>query len=247
MQAPSAPKGMLPVHQLRLHQPATPYQQAAQPQNQPATPYQQAVQPQSQLATPHKQSVQPPSQPATPYQQAVQPPRRPAGRGLLAQPTSDGATPAADHTIPDHGRQQARGWGIRGRSASHPGWGRGMTTNAPSTTTQGNAQSQPGRRSRPRRPGPAEMAAKYRSSGWRRDLEHVLKVYYIHTVQTPFREAEWARARERFFDHLTPRKAEAVAIKEETPLDYMPYIAEKFHRATGLHLNGLPEFTLWIK
>ena len=191
--------------------------------------------------------MQPPSQPATPYQQAVQPPRRPAGRGLLAQPTSDGAAPAADHTIPDHRKQQARGRGIRGRSASHPGWGRGMTTNTPSITTQGNAQSQPGHRSWPGCPGPAEMAAKYRSIGWRRDLEHVLKVYYRHTVQTPFREAEWARARERFFDHLTPRKAEAVAIKEETPLNYMPYIAEEFHRATGLCLNDLPEFTLWIK
>ena len=122
-----------------------------------------------------------------------------------------------------------------------------MTTNAPSTTTQGNAQSQPSHHSRPRCPDPAEMAAKYHSSGWRRDLEHVLKVYYKHTIQTPYREAEWARARERFFDHLTPRKAEAVAIKEETPLNYMPYITEEFHRATGLHLNDLPEFTLWIK
>ena len=191
MQAPSAPQGMLPVHQPRLHQPAAPYQQAAQPQSQPAAP--------------HKQPVQPSSQPATPYQQAMQPPRRTVGRGLLARPTSDRAAPAADHTIPDRGRQPAKGRGIRGRSASCPGRGRGMTTNAPSTTTQGNAQSQPNRRSQSRRPGPAEMAAKYRSSGWRRDLEHVLKVYYRHTIQTPYREAEWARVRERFFDHLTPR------------------------------------------
>ena len=110
--------------------------------------------------------MQPSSQPATPYQQAVQLPRRSTGRGLLAQPTSDRAAPAPDQTIPDHGRQQARGRGIRGRSASHPGRGRGMTTNAPSTTTQGNPQSQPGRCSRPRCPGPVEMAAKYRSSGW---------------------------------------------------------------------------------
>ena len=122
-----------------------------------------------------------------------------------------------------------------------------MTTNTPSTTTQGDAQSQPSCRSRPGRPDPAQMVAKYHSSRWRRDLEHVLKVYYKHTVQTPFRESEWAQARECFFDHLTPRKAEAVAIKEESPLDYMPYIAEEFHRATGLHLNDLPEFTLWIK
>ena len=91
------------------------------------------------------------------------------------------------------------------------------------------------------------MAAKYRASGWRRDLEHVLKVYYRHTIQTPYQKAEWVRVRECFFNHLTPRKAEAVAIKEENPLDYMAYIAEEFERATGLHLNGLLEFTLWIK
>ena len=120
---PSTPQGMLPVHQLRPHQPATSYQQAAQPQNQPATPYQQAAQPQSQPTTPYEQAVQPLSQPATPYQQAVQPPRRSTGRGLLARPTSDRAAPAPNQTIPDHGRQQARGRGIRGRSVSHPGWG----------------------------------------------------------------------------------------------------------------------------
>ena len=74
----------------------------------------------------------------------------------------------------------------------------------------------------------------------------MLKVYYKHTVQTPFRESEWARARE-LFNHLTPKTAEALAIKEESPLEYMPYITEEFHRATGLRLNDLPEFTLWIK
>ena len=166
MQALSVPQGTLPVRQLRPHQPATPYQQAAQPQNQPATPYQQAAQPQSQPTTPYEQAVQPSSQPATPYQQAVQPPRRSTGRGLLARPTSDRAASAPDQTIPDHGRQQARGWGIRGRSVSRPGRGQGMTTNAPLTTTQGDAQFQPGHRSQPGCPDLAQMAAKYRSSGW---------------------------------------------------------------------------------
>ena len=205
MQAPSAPQGTLPVHQLR------------------------------------------PRQPATPYQQAVQPPRRPVGRGLTAQPPSDRAAPAASQTIPDRGRQQARGWGIRGRSVSRPRQGRGMTTTVPSTTTPEATQSQPGCRSRPRYPDPAVLASKYRSSGWRRDLEHVLKVYYKHTVQTPFRELEWARVRELFFDCFVPKKAEVLVIKEESPLEYMPFIAEEFHRATGLCLHDLPEFTLWIK
>ena len=155
MQAPSTPQGMLPVHQLRPRHPTTPYQQA----------------------------VQPPSQPATLYQQAVQPPRRPAWRGLAAQPPSDRATPAVGQTIPDHGRPQARGWGIRGRSVSCPKRGQGMTTTVPLTTTPGAMQPQPGHRSRPGRSDLAMLASKYHSSRWRRDLEHVLKVYYKHSVK----------------------------------------------------------------
>ena len=107
MQMPSTPQEMLPLHQPRLHQPATPYQQAAQLQSQPMAPY--------------KQVAQPSSQPATPYQQAVQLPRRPAGRGLLARPPSDRATPAPDQSIFDRGRQQGRGWGAKDRSVSRPG------------------------------------------------------------------------------------------------------------------------------
>ena len=50
----------------------------------------------------------------------------------------------------------------------------------------------------------------------------MLKVYYKHTMQAPFRESEWARVRELFFDHFVPKKAEALVIKEESPLEYMP-------------------------
>ena len=75
----------------------------------------------------------------------------------------------------------------------------------------------------------------------------MLKVYYKHSVQAPFREQEWVRVRELFFDCFIPKKAEVLAIKEESPLEYMPFIAEEFYRATGLRLHDLPEFTLWIK
>ena len=43
------------------------------------------------------------------------------------------------------------------------------------------------------------------------------------------------------------KKAEALRLKEESPLDYMPFIAEEFYRATGIRLHELPEFTGWIK
>ena len=75
----------------------------------------------------------------------------------------------------------------------------------------------------------------------------MLKVYYKHSMQAPFRESEWARVKELFFDCFVPKKAEALVIKKESPLEYMPFIAEEFHRATGLRSHDLPEFTLWIK
>ena len=122
-----------------------------------------------------------------------------------------------------------------------------MATNVPLTTTPGATQPQPGHRARPGCSDPAVLASKYCSSGWRRDLEHVLKVYYKHSIQAPFREPEWVRVRELFFDRFVPKKAKALAIKEESPLEYMPFIAEEFYRATGLHLHDLLEFTLWIR
>ena len=75
----------------------------------------------------------------------------------------------------------------------------------------------------------------------------MLKVYYKHNLQGPFRDAEWVRVRELFFDHFIPKKDEALIIKEESPLEYMPLIAKEFYWATGLCLHELPEFTLWIK
>ena len=89
--------------------------------------------------------------------------------------------------------------------------------------------------------------ARFCSGRWRKDFEHVLKVYYKYNLQAPFREAEWVQVRELFFDCFIPKEDEALAIKEESPLDYMLLIAEEFYRATGLHLHELPEFTLWIK
>ena len=75
----------------------------------------------------------------------------------------------------------------------------------------------------------------------------MLKVYYKHNLQAPSREAEWARVRDRFFEHFLPHKEEALSVKERSPLDFMPLIEEQFWRPTGLCLHGLQGFTLWIK
>ena len=137
-------------------------------------------------------------------------------------------------------------WSQRQVSQS-PGHGWGSATSVLSTTTPGATLPQPGHRARTRHFDPTLLAAKYRSSGWQKDLEHVLKVYYRYNLQAPFVQSEWVLVRELFFDRFVAKKAKALRLKEESPLNYMPFIAEEFYRATGICLHELPEFTWWIK
>ena len=85
-------------------------------QKAPALPMQSPNTPQGTLLAhqpgPSQQAAQPQSQPTAPHEQAEQPPRRSTGRGLLAQPTSDGPAPPADSIYLDRGRQQTRGRGL---------------------------------------------------------------------------------------------------------------------------------------
>ena len=155
----------------------------------------------------------------------------------------------------DHGRPTMRGWGHGSRSVSRP---RGIpgTAGAQPPHQEGNlpsgstlsapppppaserTQPQRGGRTRSALGDPARLAANFCSSGWRKDLEHILRVYYRYSVDS-FRESEWSRIKEWFFDHFIQFKKEALELKEARPMDFMAYIQDLFYQATGLHLDGL--------
>ena len=156
-----------------------------------------------------------------------------------------------------------RGWGDCSQSFSHP---RGVPGKAsaqllhqeddlPSGSTPSVPPPPPApERTKPQWGGrpryalrdPMWLVANFYSSGWRKDLEHILRVYYKFSI-TSFRESEWSRVKERFFDHFLQFKKEALALKEAHPMDFMAYIQDLFYQATGLHLDGLGSFTGWIK
>ena len=220
------------------------------------------------LPAPHTPQMAPPlhqptpGQPATLYQQAVQPPGKSTGRGVTFNSPIDKTAPTGGQSSEDCGRPITRGRGDSGQSASHP---RGVqektsrqmphqegdlpsrvTPNVPPTTAPESTLPQQGGWARTLPHDPARLATKYRSVGWKKDLEHVLKVYYRYNAAS-YKEAEWVRLRDKFFTHFLPHKEEALGIKERCPMDYMPYIEEQFFRAMGLRLNGLQDFTAWIK
>ena len=93
---------------------------------------------------------------------------------------------------------------------------------------------------------PLEGVAHYRSQGWRKDLDHIFKAYYKYNFSS-FKESEWNKLRDKVLEHLLPHQDEWRSIKENNPLQYMPYMEEQFYATTEIRLKGLAECTRWIK
>ena len=171
-------------------------------------------------------------------------------------------------TMQDHGRPGVRGWRPSSHSISCPRGVPEMASMQPQHQEGGLPSGlMPGGRSLPPPPpppapertqpqqrdqkrstlqDPARLAANFRSSGWRKDLEHILKVYYKYNVDY-FTEGDWSPVKKRFFDLFLQHKKEALEVKEAQPLDFMAYIQDLFYQATSLHLDGLGIFIRWIK
>ena len=122
----------------------------------------------------------------------------------------------------------------------------GAPSNVPPTSAPVSTPPQSGSGMRASPKDPLRNASRYRSTRWRKDLEHVLKIYYRHNVAS-VKEAEWSKMKEKFFTHLLQCKEEWMDIKENHPMRYMPYMEDHFYASMGLRLNGLRNFTRWIK
>ena len=203
-----------------------------------------------------------PGQPATQCQQAVQPPGKSTRRGVTFDPSTEKTAPASGQSSQDHGRPTTRGWGDGDQSVSCP---RGVQEKAsvqppcqegdlPSGSTPSvlppvapeRTPAQQGGQPKTSLHNPVQLVAKFCSTGWKKDLEHVLRVYYKYNAAS-FKEAEWVKLKETFFMYFLLHKEEALGIKERCPMDYMVCIEEHFWRAMGLRLSGLRDFTAWIK
>ena len=235
----------------------------------PRTPPQLAPAPQSPQMAPPICQLLPFSRgrSATPYQQAVQLPSKSTGLGVTFDSSADKPAAACGWDAEGCRRQSTRGQDDNSQPASCP---RGTQERSSIRKTSKQMPHQVGEhpsralcnvppvsilestlpqhgggvRASPR--DPLRNAAKYKSARWRKDLEHVLKIYYRHSV-TSFKEAEWAKMKEKFFTHLLQHKKEWRDIKENHPIEYMPYMEDHFHVAMGLRLNELRDFTRWIK
>ena len=184
------------------------------------------------------------------------------GRGVTFDSSTEKTAPASSPSSQDRGRPTTRGQGDSGRSVSHL---RGVqeeasvqplhqegdlpsrsTSSVPPPVAPERTPPQHGGRSRTSLCDPMRLVAKFCSTGSKKDLEYVLRVYYKYNTAS-FKEAEWAKLKDTFFMYFLLHREEALGIKERCPMDYMACIEEHFWRATGLCLSGLRDFMAWIK
>ena len=206
------------------------------------------------------------SQPATPYQQAVQPPIKPKGRGVTFDSSTNKVVAVGGKDADGHGRQRTRSRDDKTQPTS-PAKGAckrssvrttgkqtpcqvsecpsGAPHEAPRDSTPGSTSHQCSSSTRAPK-DPLRCVACFRSQGWRKDLDLIFKVYYKYNFSS-FKESEWSRIRDKVLDHLLPLQEEWRGIKENDPLQYMPYMEEQFIAATRIRLKGLAECTTWIK
>ena len=154
----------------------------------------------------------------------------------------------------DHGRPTARGWGHGSQSISClrgvPGTAgvqpphqegvlpfRSMPSAPPPPPAPERTWPQWGGWTRSALHDPVRLAANFCSSRWRKDLEHILQVYYKYNVDY-FMEGDWSQVKKRFFDLFLQHKKEALEVKEARLLDFMVYIQDLFYQATGLDQEG---------
>ena len=86
----------------------------------------------------------------------------------------------------------------------------------------------------------------YVASGWKRDLTHIIGCCWEAQVGSLDSE-EWYVAICMLLAVMRNKRAiEWTNIKELTPLQFMPYVANLFQEVTGKVLHGLSQFTVWI-
>ena len=93
---------------------------------------------------------------------------------------------------------------------------------------------------------PLRNLANYRSAGWRKDPKHILRGFYLYNYPS-HKDKDWDKLKTKFFNYLGQRQEEWKTIKEEEPLQYMPYMECQFQALTSVRLDGLSQFTGWIK
>ena len=162
----------------------------------------------------HQLPLLPRSQPATLYQQTVQPLAKTMGLGVTFDSSATKPAPTDSQDTDVHKRQATQGQDDGRQPASHPRGGQegssvrktnkltphqeggrpaGAPHNTPPSSASGAKKASPG--------DPLRDLINYRSTGWRKDLNHILKGFYLYNYPS-HKEEDWDKLKTKLFDYL---------------------------------------------
>ena len=208
-----------------------------------------------QMPTPiYQPPLLPQSRQTTPYQQQVQLPSKTSGLGVTFDSSATKPAPTDSQDTDVCWRQATQDRDDGRWPASHPRGGRerssirktdmltphqegGCPAGAPGNPPPSSTSSSKGAST-----DPLESITNYRSQGWKKNLSHILRGFYLYNYPSHM-EVDWEKLRTKFLNHLGQCQDEWKIIKEETPLKYMPYMEHRFLVLTGVRLKGLSQFT----
>ena len=86
----------------------------------------------------------------------------------------------------------------------------------------------------------------HRSGGWKKDLDCYMGAYFrLNYRHEP--ASKWPELKAKFFEFLIDHHSEWKSIRNNDPLEYLPYMETQFERVTGYKLVGLEACTEWIR
>ena len=92
---------------------------------------------------------------------------------------------------------------------------------------------------------PLAKISTHRSGGWKKDLDCYMGAYFrLNYRHEP--ASKWPELKAKFFEFLIDHHSEWKSIRNNDPLEYLPYMETQFERVTGYKLVGLGACTEWI-
>ena len=93
---------------------------------------------------------------------------------------------------------------------------------------------------------PLAKISTHRSGGWKKDLDCYMGAYFrLNYRHEP--ASKWPELKAKFFEFLINHHSEWKSIRNNDPLEYLPYMETQFERVTGYNLVGLGACTEWIR
>ena len=138
----------------------------------------------------------------------------------------------------------------RGRGRAHRDKDKSTSAVPHQPHTSQQAQGRPGAASQSgqqRAPGwnPLAKIPTHRSGGWRKDLDCYMGAYFrLNYRHEP--ASKWPELKAKFFAFLVEHHSEWKSIRNNDPLEYLPYMETQFERVTGYKLVGLGACMEWI-